>query len=167
MRFHLLDRIDAWYPGERATGVKAVTRADGAAPDVAAGWTGRTILIEALAQLSSYLLGDAEAREGRRVLSLMIGVDKLAFHADPRPGDRLALEARVAARGAEGARVEVAARAGDRPVCDGRLTFAFFAATTPEQARDFAWTWDHLLLLARGCAEGDPPRARLAAGELP
>lgn len=160
MRFHLLDRIDAWYPGERATGVKAVTRTDGAAPDVACGWTGRTMLIESLAQLASYLLGDAEARDGRRVLSLMIGVDRLAFHTDPRPGDRLALEARVAARGAEGARVEVSARVDDRPLCDGRLTFAFFAAESAEQARDFAWTWDHLLLLARGCVEGDPPRGR-------
>ncbi len=164
MRFHLLDRIDAWYPGERATGIKAVTRTDGAAPDVATGWTGRTILIESLAQLASYLLGDTEAREGRRVLSLMIGVDRMAFQAEPRPGDRLALEARVVARGAEGARVEVRARAGERPVCDGRLTFAFFAAESAEQARDFAWTRDHLLLLARGCVEGDPPRG-LALGE--
>lgn len=156
VRFHLLDRIDAWHPGERATGIKAITRTDGAAPDVACGWTGRTILIEAMAQLASYLLGDAEAREGRRVLSLMIGVDRLAFHADPRPGDRLALEARVAARGAEGARVEVAARVDGRELASGRLTFAFFAAESEQQARDFAWTWEHLLMLSRGAA-GDPP----------
>lgn len=165
MRFHLLDRIDAWYPGERARGVKAVTRTDGAAPDVAAGWTGRVILIESLAQLASYLLGDAEAREGRQVLSLMIGVDRLAFQADPRPGDRLVLDAAVLARGPEGARVAVAARADDQPVCEGRLTFAFFAAESPAQVRDFAWTQDHLRLLARGLAEGEPPGGRMAPEE--
>lgn len=131
-------------------GVKAITRADGAAADVATGFTGRTPLIESMAQLSSYLLGDAEAREGRRVLSLLIGVDKLRFHEDPRPGDRLILAARVAARGPEGARVEVTAHAGERPVADGRLSFAFISADTKEQEGDFAWTQQHLALLMRG-----------------
>jgi hypothetical protein len=135
-------------------GVKAITRSDGAAPDRAVGFSGRTPLIEAMAQLAAYLLGDAEAREGRRVLSLMIGVDRLRFHDDPRPGDRLILDVRVAARGPEGARVEVTARADERPVADGRLTFAFFAAETPAQARDFDWTQAHLALLM---AQLSPP----------
>ena len=150
MRFHLLDRIVAWHPGDRAVGVKAITRTDGVHADPATGFTGRTPIIEAMAQLASYLLGDAEARDGREGLSLLIGADRLAFHADPRPGDRLLLDARIAARGAEGARVEVRATVDDRPLAEGRLTFAFFAAETDAQRQDFGWTRDRLRQLMVG-----------------
>lgn len=156
MRFHLVDRIDAWYPGDRATGIKCVSATD----DYMTGPTlPRTVLIESLAQLSSFLLGDSESREGRLVLSLMTGVEQMKFHTDARPGDRLQLDAKIQARRSEGARLTVAAKStpGNRPICEGRLLFAFYEATAPEQLRDFAWTYDLLLALTRGGCEGDPP----------
>jgi 3-hydroxymyristoyl/3-hydroxydecanoyl-(acyl carrier protein) dehydratase len=150
LRFHLVDRITAWYPGERAEGLKGVTRTDGALP--------RTLLIESLAQLASFLLGDSEAREGRKVLSLLTSVDRLGWQSDLHPGERAKLVATIASRRPEGARVLVEASVDDRPVASGQLGFIFFAAESEQQARDFAWTYELLLGLARDCEAGDPPR---------
>ena len=67
------------------------------------------------------------------------------------------LEARILSRRPEGAKVEVSATVGDRPLAEGRLGFVFFAAESPQQLRDFAWTYELLLALSAGCAEGVRP----------
>ncbi|MDB5095773.1 MAG: hypothetical protein JWM80_194 [Cyanobacteria bacterium RYN_339] len=151
MRFHLVDSITAWHPGDRAEGLKAVARTD-------ADHFPRSLLIESLAQLSSFLLGDSEAREGRKVLSLMTSVDRLRWHADLQPGQRARLETRILGRRPEGAKCAVTAYLDDQPLAEGQLGFVFFAAESDAQARDFAWTYELLLQLASRCQDGDPPR---------
>lgn len=162
MRFYLIDRIEAWYPGERAEGVKCLTRADSFMEQCRV--MPRSLLIESLAQLSSYLLGDSEGREGRRVLSLMTGVDTLSWHADIRPGDKVRLKAEILMRRPEGAKVAVEAWVGETCVAEGRLGFVFFAAESEAQAQEFSWTEAMLLRLTAECREGDPPRRAVASG---
>ena len=161
MRFHLVDGITAWYPGERAEGVKALSLTD--AYVERAGLLPRAFMIEALAQLSSFLLGEAEARDGRKVLSLVTSVDQLQYHGDVRAGDRATLAVEVLARRPEGARVRGRVTGGDRLVAEGRLGFVFFAASSPEQAREFAWTYELLLALIRPGCLGTPPRREVFA----
>jgi 3-hydroxymyristoyl/3-hydroxydecanoyl-(acyl carrier protein) dehydratase len=156
LRFHLVDRITAWHPGERAQGVKALARTDEYLELSAA--LPRTLLIESLAQLSSFLLGDSCAREGRLVLSLMTSVDHMAWQGDLYPGECATLQTDVLSRREEGARMSVSARVGDRPLANGRLGFIFFAAESAQQAQEFAWTYNLLLQLTQACTEGNPPR---------
>lgn len=155
MRFYLVDRIDVWYPGVRAEGVKGVTRTD----EISGEGLPSTLVVEALAQLSSYLLGDTLLREGRQALSLMTMIDRLEFGAGVYPGEQLQLCADLVARREEGARVEVKAAVRDRMVCKGVLGFAFFEAKTPQQAAEFRWTRELLYQLTAGCREGQPPSA--------
>jgi 3-hydroxymyristoyl/3-hydroxydecanoyl-(acyl carrier protein) dehydratase len=161
LRFNLVDTITAWHPGVRAEGLKAATRTDDFMAQTAV--FPRTLLIESLAQLSSFLLGDSEAREGRRVLSLMTSLDKMTWHGDLQPGERATLLVEIMTRRPEGARLAVSARAGDRPLADGRLGFVFFAAESEQQAQEFAWTYELLLQLAAPCTIGDPPRRQVLA----
>lgn len=165
LRFHLVDSIIAWHPRERAVGIKALARADAFMADQPA--LPRTLLIEALAQLSSFLLGDAEARDGRHVLSLMTSVDRLTWHADLYPGERARLEARITSRRPEGARllvrVDVEGLTPARPLAEGQLGFVFFPAASEAQQREFAWTHELLVTLAAGCREGEAPRPEVFA----
>jgi 3-hydroxyacyl-[acyl-carrier-protein] dehydratase len=156
VRFHLVDRITAWHPGSRAAGLKAVARTD-------ADQLPRTLLIESLAQLSSFLLGDSEARDGRKVLSLMTSVDRLKWHADLHPGQRARLETQILGRRPEGAKCAVTAHVDDRLIAEGQLGFVFFAAESEAQVKDFAWTYELLLALSAGCTEGTPPRREVFA----
>lgn len=160
MRFNLVDRITAWHPRERAEGLKTATLTDGFP---GSGALPRSLLIESLAQLSSFLLGDAEARDGRRVLSLMTTVDRMAWHGDLEPGERATLSVTVLSRRPEGAKVSATARVGDRPLATGQLGFVFFPAATDAQAAEFAWTYELLLQLSAGCQDGDPPRREVFA----
>lgn len=153
LRFYLVDRIDVWYPGVRAEGVKGVTRTN----EVSGDGMPSTLVVEGMAQLSSYLLGDTLLREGRQALSLMTMIDRLEFGAAVYPGEQLQLYANLIARRAEGARMAVRATVQDRMVCQGVLGFAFFEAETPQQAAEFQWTRDLLYHLTAGCREGDPP----------
>ena len=156
MRFHLVDRITAWHPGEKAEGLKAVARTE-------VDLLPRTLLIESLAQLSSFLLGDSEARGGRQVLSLMTSVDRMRWHTDLHAGERARLQAHILGRRPEGAKVAVSAHVGDRTVAEGQLGFVFFAAESDAQVRDFAWTYELLLQLSSACTVGDPPRREVFA----
>jgi len=156
VRFHLVDSITAWHPGERAEGLKAATRTD-------ADQFPRTLLIEALAQLSSFLLGDSEARDGRKVLSLMTSVDRMQWHRDLQPGQRARLQTRILGRRPEGAKCAVSASIDGEPLAEGQLGFVFFVAESEKQARDFAWTYELLLALSANCKEGTPPRREVFA----
>lgn len=156
MRFHLVDSITAWHPGESAEGLKAVARTN-------ADNFPRTLLIEALAQLSSFLLGDSEARDGRKVLSLMTSVDRMQWHQELHPGQRARLRTRILGRRPEGARCAVEATVDGQPLAEGQIGFVFFEAQSDAQARDFAWTYELLLQLASNCREGTPPTREVFA----
>ncbi len=161
MRFHLVDRIEAWYPGERAVGIKCLTMTEDYLEQHFPGWPVMpgVLLLESLAQLSGYLLGDTEAREGRRILAIMSMVEKAKFRKMVRPGDQVWLHATIANRGPDAAKVDVKALVDGEPVCDARILFTYWTPEDGGMQRDLEVRHQNLLSLCRYCVEGDPPKA--------
>jgi len=100
--FVMLDRVTDVVPGERARGVKCVSRGESWVPGHFPGEPvlPAVLMLEAMAQLAGVMGG-----EGAAVLG---GVDRARFRRRVVPGDRVELEAKLVARtdGAFRARVE-------------------------------------------------------------
>ena len=125
------------------------------------------LLLESLAQLSGYLLGDTEAREGRRVLAIMSMVEKAKFRKMVRPGDQVKLKTTITARHPDAATVEAKATVDGEAVCDAKLLFTYWQPTDPGQLQDLGIRQRNLLTLCSFCTEGTPPKlgdAHLMAG---
>ena len=112
MRFHLIDRIDAWEPGRSVRARKLTSRAD-------PFWIGsgerahmpEPLVLEALCQAGTWLVLLTTERR-RRAALLTIGM--VTFHEAVRPGDVLAIDAEV-----ESMRDDAAVISG-RVVVEGR-----------------------------------------------
>lgn len=172
MRFYLVDRIEAWHPGERAEGIKCLTMTEDYLEQHFPGWPVMpgVLLLESLAQLSGYLLGDTEARAGRRILAIMSMVEKAKFRKMVRPGDQVRLHATIASRGEDAAKVDVKATVDGEAVCDARILFTYWTPEDPGMLRDLEIRHQNLLALCRYCTEGDPPRpgqGHVLAGATP
>jgi 3-hydroxyacyl-[acyl-carrier-protein] dehydratase len=161
VRFYLVDRIEAWYPGERAEGIKCLTMTEDYLEQHFPGWPVMpgVLLLESLAQLSGYLLGDTEAREGRKILAIMSMVEKAKFRKMVRPGDQVRLSATILSRGEDAAKVEVRAAVDGETVCDARIMFTYWTPDDAGMLRDLEIRHQNLIGLCRHCSDGDPPRA--------
>lgn len=160
MRFYLVDRIEAWHPGERAEGIKCLTMTEEYLEQHFPGWPVMpgVLLLEALAQLSGYLLGDTEAREGRRVLAIMSMVEKAKFRKMVRPGDQVRLSSTILNRHPDAATVDCKAEVDGEPVCSAKILFTYWEPTDVGQLKDLEIRQRNLLTLCQFCQVGDPPR---------
>ncbi|WP_344357532.1 hotdog domain-containing protein [Streptomyces gobitricini] len=93
MRFHLIDRIDAWEAGRTISARKLTSlledhwRDEGAGPQMPA-----PLVLEALCQAGTWLI---IATTGVRRRAALLSVDGISFHGPVRPGDVLRLEGTV------------------------------------------------------------------------
>lgn len=171
MRFYLVDRVEAWHPGDRARGIKCLTMTEDYLEQHFPGWPVMpgVLLLESLAQLSGYLLGDTEAREGKHVLAIMSMVEKAKFRKMVRPGDQVWLETQITRRDPDMATVTARATVDDQVVCDAKLLFTYWTPDDPGMRQDLAIRQRNLMALCRHCTEGTPPRPDdahvVAAGE--
>lgn len=171
MRFYLVDRVEAWHPGEKAEGIKCLTMTEEYLEQHFPGWPVMpgVLLIESLAQLSGYLLGDTEAREGRKILAIMSMIERAKFRRMVRPGDQVRLTAKISSRREDSAHVDVSAKVDGMAVCDARLLFTYWEPKDAGQLRDLQIRHENLLTLCQFCEVGDPPRRGDAhiASEMP
>lgn len=93
MRFHLIDRIDAYVPGRSVRARKLVSRAE----ELLEGAEGdpivpRPLVLEALCQAGSWLIMITTERRQRAAL---LSIGTVEFLGDARPGDIIMLEGEV------------------------------------------------------------------------
>lgn len=134
MRYILLDRITQLSPPELARGVKCVSLSDDIFADHFPGFPvlPGALILEGLAQLAGVLLEATMRQRGRHDLhALLTMVDRAKFRQVVRPGDRLELEARVERVTEDGGQARAWARAEDKLVAEGLLSFAFAQVTNP------------------------------------
>lgn len=123
--FLLVDRITEFEPDLRIVGLKNVTSSERflAAPDPA-GKRGLppTILTEAVAQVGGILILSKPENAGR--LIYFRGIERARFRDTAYPGDTIQVEARVIRLRSRMGLLTGVARAGDRLLLRGTMTFA-------------------------------------------
>ena len=123
MRYFLLDRITSFVPGQSATGIKNVTLTDEVLHDhfpdhpILPG----ALLLEAMAQLSGFLLESGKADAPLR--AILAQVEKAKFHSPAGPGDQIKLKVTLAQQLDAAAQVEAEAHVDERCLGRARLTF--------------------------------------------
>jgi len=123
VRYFLLDRITSFVPGESATGIKNVTLTDEVLHDhfpdhpILPG----ALLLEAMAQLSGFLLESGRADAPLR--AILAQVEKAKFHSPAGPGDQIQLKVKLAQQLDAAAQVEAEAHVAERCLARARLTF--------------------------------------------
>ncbi|MFI6641800.1 hotdog domain-containing protein [Streptomyces sp. NPDC050504] len=114
MRFHLIDRIDAWDAGRSITARKLTSwledfwRDEGNGPEMPA-----PLVLEALCQAGTWLI---IATTDVRRRAALLSVDGVSFHGPVRPGDVLVLEGAVESMGDETAVISGSASVNGRTV---------------------------------------------------
>lgn len=114
MRFHLIDRIDAWDAGRTISARKLTSwledfwRHEGNGPQMP-----EPLILEALCQAGTWLI---IATTGVRQRAALLSVDGVSFHEPVRPGDTLVLEGTVESMGDETAVISGTASVNGRTV---------------------------------------------------
>jgi 3-hydroxyacyl-[acyl-carrier-protein] dehydratase len=126
MRHFWLDRIVHLEPGARAVGLKAVALAE---DEFDAHFPGNPVLpgvclLEGLAQTAGVLIHESV---GRRLLAVMVSLERARFPAFARPGDQVRLEAEIEALDLTAARARGTASAGGRTLASARFSFMLVA----------------------------------------
>jgi 3-hydroxyacyl-[acyl-carrier-protein] dehydratase len=148
VRYFLVDKVTELRVGERARGIKCVTLTDQILHDhfpdhpIFPG----SLLIEALAQLSGFLIemtraSDASKRNERAVLAQ---IDKAKFEKPAWAGDAIALEATLASELDAACATEVTASVNDTRIARARLTFMMMNVDSErvhEQRRELYRLW--------------------------
>lgn len=99
MRFHLVDRIDAWETGRSIRARKLTAPTEGYWIPSGAGLVMPEMLIlEALCQAGSWLV---YLSSGRRRRAALLSMGEVVVHGPVRPGDMLWLEGEVESMGEE------------------------------------------------------------------
>lgn len=137
MRFHLVDRIDAWEPARSVRARKLTSlaeefwRADGD------GWVmPRPLVLEAFCQAGVWLV--VLTTEGR-LRPALLSVGEARFEADAHPGDVLEIEGRVEAMDEETAVLSGTVTAGGRLLLEARdVMCVLMGADQLEAAEDTA-----------------------------
>jgi 3-hydroxyacyl-[acyl-carrier-protein] dehydratase len=146
MRYHMIDRITEFVPGQKVSGLKAVSYESEVLHDhfpeypVMPG----TLLVESMAQLSGFLIEMSCNTQARVRRALLVKIDEAKFHSMAEPGDCLLLEARMGDRMDDAAKTTVLAAIGTRKVATATLTFALKEIPIPaihEQRRLIYKVW--------------------------
>jgi 3-hydroxyacyl-[acyl-carrier-protein] dehydratase len=122
--FLLIDAIDEFEPGVRATGRLDVTAdmfwVPGHFPDYAV--MPGVLIVEACAQVGAVALLSLPDNAGR--LAFFAGIDKVRFKRQVRPGDTLRMECEITKRRGPIGFGAMKAWVGDELACSGELMFA-------------------------------------------
>jgi 3-hydroxyacyl-[acyl-carrier-protein] dehydratase len=146
MRYHMIDRITEFVPGQKVSGLKAVSYESEVLHDhfpeypVMPG----TFLVESMAQLSGFLIEMSCNTKAWVRRALLVKIDEAKFHRMAEPGDCLLLEARMGDRMDDAAKTTVLATIGARKVATATLTFALREIPIPaihEQRRSIYKVW--------------------------
>ncbi len=144
MRFHLIDRIDAYSPGESVRARKLTSVAEelwiGPAADPVMP---RPLILESLCQAGSWLIV-ASTKGRKRAALLQIG--SVSFFADVRPGDAIELLGEVHSMSQEMAVLSGTACVGTRRVLEATdIMCALIDADELEEAGDTERMQDQLI----------------------
>jgi 3-hydroxyacyl-[acyl-carrier-protein] dehydratase len=148
MRYFLVDKVTELRVGERARGIKCVTLTDQVLHDhfpdhpIFPG----SLLIEALAQLSGFLIEMTRAKDAnkRKERAVLAQIDKAKFEKPAWAGDAITLEATLASELDAAAVTEVTAFVNDTRIARARLTFMMMKVESDrvhEQRRALYQLW--------------------------
>lgn len=146
MRYFMIDRITALEPGVRTRALKAVSFESDVLHDhfpdypVLPG----AFLIEAMAQLSGFLIEMSCNTPACVRRSLLVKVDEAKFFAMAQPGDCLELEALLGERLDDAAKTSVLVTSAGQKVATASLTFVLKDIPVPaihEQRRKLYRVW--------------------------
>lgn len=123
MRWIWIDRFEEFESGKRAVAIKNVSLAEEHLHDHFPGYPimPASLMIEAMAQTSGILVGEARNFEEKVILAK---VSQAVFYGVARPGDQLRLEAQVEALAAEAATIRGTIRCGERVLAEIVLIFS-------------------------------------------
>lgn len=114
MRFHLIDRIDAWEPGATVRARKVTSRCEDYWDETDGGPVmPPPLLLEALCQAATWLVMITTDRQRRAAL---LSVGEVEWLDVVRPADVVDLECEITSMGDRSAVVSGVARVEDRPV---------------------------------------------------
>jgi 3-hydroxyacyl-[acyl-carrier-protein] dehydratase len=135
MRFHLIDRVDAWEPNASVKGRKVTSLSEDYWEETGAGLVmPPPLILEALCQAGTWLVMISTERRKRAALLSIGSVD---FLDDVRPGDVVELEGAVDSMGDEVAVVSGRATVDARPVLEAKeIMCALIDADTLENLDD-------------------------------
>lgn len=149
MRFHLIDRIDAWDAGRTVSARKLTSwledfwRDEGSGPQMPA-----PLVLEALCQAGTWLI---IASTGVRQRAALLSVDGVSFHEPVRPGDVLVLEGTVESMGEETAVLSGTASVNGRTVMKAETVMcALLPAERLEDTGETRRTLDRLTRVPDG-----------------
>jgi len=143
VRFHLIDRLDAWEPGQWVHATKLTSRAeDHWEPGPAGLQMPAALIVEAFLQAGTWLVMTTTERRRRAAL---LSIGELELTEPVLPGDVLELHGTVEAMSDEVAVVSGVGRVGDRTVLVCRdVMCALIDAETLEDPTDVARMQDVL-----------------------
>ena len=123
MRWIWIDKFIEFESGKRAVAVKNVTLAEEHLHDHFPGFPvmPQSLLIEAMAQTSGILVGEARDFQEKVILAK---VTRAVFHELARPGDQLRLEAEIENLTEEAATIKGTIRCEDRLIGEISLMFS-------------------------------------------
>jgi 3-hydroxyacyl-[acyl-carrier-protein] dehydratase len=123
LRWIWIDKFVEFESGKRAVAVKNVSLAEEHLHDHYPGYPfmPQSLLIEAMAQTSGILVGEARDFQEKVILAK---VTKAVFHDLARPGDQLHLEAEVENVAEEAATIKGTIRCGDKVIGEIGLMFS-------------------------------------------
>jgi 3-hydroxyacyl-[acyl-carrier-protein] dehydratase len=135
MRFHLIDRVDAWEPERSVKGRKVTSLSEDYWEETDGGLVmPPPLILEALCQAGTWLVMISTDRRKRAALLSIGSVD---FLDDVRPGDVVELEGNVDSMGDEVAVVSGRATVNGRPVLEAsEIMCALIDADTLENLED-------------------------------
>jgi 3-hydroxyacyl-[acyl-carrier-protein] dehydratase len=114
MRFHLIDRLDAWEPGAWVRATKLTSRSEEHWHD---GEMRASLVVETFLQAGTWLV---MATTDRRRRAALLSIGALEICGPVEPGDVLDVHGVVETMGAETAVLSGSVRVGDRPVLECR-----------------------------------------------
>jgi 3-hydroxyacyl-[acyl-carrier-protein] dehydratase len=162
MRWIWIDKFIEFQSGKRAVAIKNVTLAEEHLHDHFPGYAvmPETLMIEAMAQTSGILVGEAKNFQEKVILAK---VKKAVFHDYVRPGDTILLEAVIESIAPEAASTSGKITLGDKLIAEIDLMFSHIDQNLagkkfPEENFVFTDTFKSLLhgVLVDGAASGTP-----------
>ena len=125
MRYFMIDRITELKVGESAVAVKNVTLSEDILQDHFPDYPvfPGALIIEAMAQLSGFLLEMTMNKPGKVRRALLGQVDRAKFHNMAEPGDQLIITVRIDHQMEDAAQVKCSAAVSGEKVSSALLTF--------------------------------------------